>query len=90
MTARPTGDIDFINEVPFEIREQRETLSRIEKKYGLTLGHVQSHYLPNNWQARRSPAGAAGVVGNYSRETGGTFDPNINQSGGPGYGLASG
>lgn len=36
-----------------------------------------------------SPAGAAGVVGNYSRETGGTFNPNINQEGGgPGYGLA--
>jgi Nucleotidyltransferase of unknown function (DUF6036) len=53
LTFRPTQDIDFVNEVPAEIRRQGDTLKRIEESYGLSLGHVQSHYLPANWQTRR-------------------------------------
>ncbi len=65
LTARPTDDIDFIDEVPSEIREQRETLKQIAQKYGLTLGHVQSHYLPSNWQSRRHYLGEYGNLRVY-------------------------
>jgi hypothetical protein len=53
LTARPTADIDFVDEVPAEIRSQRAVLRKIETQFGLTLGHVQSHYLPAHWQDRR-------------------------------------
>jgi hypothetical protein len=60
LTARPTDDIDFIDEIPESIREQRGMLIQIARKYGLTLGHVQSHYLPKNWEARRQLFGTYG------------------------------
>jgi hypothetical protein len=53
LTARPTGDIDFVDEVPEEIRRQRAVLRKIETDFGLKLGHVKSHYLPAHWQDRR-------------------------------------
>ncbi len=52
LTARPTADIDLVDEVPAEIREQHALLQKIETEFGLTLGHVQSHYLPAGWKAR--------------------------------------
>jgi len=57
LTARPTDDIDIVNEVPAEIRQQRETLKKIKTEFGLNLGHVQSHYLPANWHPRRQYLG---------------------------------
>lgn len=65
LTYRPTDDIDFVNEVPAEIRNQRAVLNRIEAKYGLTLGHVQSHYLPANWMNRRKFLGDFGGIRAY-------------------------
>lgn len=53
LTARPTSDINFVNEVPPEVRGQRAVLHKIETEYGLTLSHVQSHDLPAHWQDRR-------------------------------------
>lgn len=53
LTVRPTADIDLVDEVPEAIRQQRAILRRIEDELGLVLGHVQSHYLPANWQRRR-------------------------------------
>ncbi len=53
LTVRPTADIDFVDEVPEEIRRQRTVLRKIETEFGLKLGHVQSHYLPAHWQDRR-------------------------------------
>lgn len=52
LTVRPTDDIDIVDEVPEEMREQRDVLEQVAKKYGFTLGHVQSHYLPANWRER--------------------------------------
>jgi hypothetical protein len=60
LTARPTGDIDLVNEVPAEIRKQSALLKKIQSEYGLTLGHVQSHYLPANWESRRQSLGDFG------------------------------
>jgi hypothetical protein len=65
LTARPTGDIDFVDEVPAEVRRQRTVLRRIETEFGLTLGHVQSHYLPTHWQNRRQWFGDYGMLRVY-------------------------
>ena len=60
LTSRPTTDIDFVDEVPGEIRRQRALLRKIRSQFGLTLGHVQSHYLPANWKDRRKWLGEFG------------------------------
>ena len=53
-----TTDIDIVNEVPPEIRNQRELLAEIEKRYGLMLTHFQSHYLPSGWEKRLHDLGS--------------------------------
>jgi Nucleotidyltransferase of unknown function (DUF6036) len=60
ITSRPTADIVFVDEVPLEIRRQRAALRKIEAEFGLTLGHVQSRYLPANWKNRRQWLGDFG------------------------------
>ncbi len=65
LTSRPTADIDFVDDVPIEIRRQRAVLRKIEAEFGLTLGHVQSHYLPVNWQNRRQWLGDFGGLRVY-------------------------
>jgi hypothetical protein len=65
LTARPTGDIDFVDEVPAEVRRQRTVLRKIESQFGLTIGHVQSHYLPAHWKARRQWLGDFGGLRVY-------------------------
>lgn len=65
LTARPTADIDFVDEVPTEIRKQRAVLRKIQADYGLTLGHVQSHYLPSGWRDRRRHLGDYGGLRVY-------------------------
>lgn len=65
LTARPTGDIDFVDEIPVEVRTQRTVLRKIETEYGLKLGHVQSHYLPAHWQNRRKWIGDFGGLRVY-------------------------
>jgi Nucleotidyltransferase of unknown function (DUF6036) len=65
LTARPTDAIDFVNEVPAQIRNQKKAIDLIKSKYGLLLGHVQSHYLPANWMNRRQYLGEFGRVRVY-------------------------
>jgi hypothetical protein len=65
LTARPTIDIDFVDEVPAEIRRQGTVLRRIESEFGLKLAHVQSHYLPEHWQNRRHWLGDFGGLRVY-------------------------
>jgi hypothetical protein len=65
LTARPTGDVDLVDEVPEEIRRQRAVLRKIETDFGLKLGHVQSHYLPAHWQDRRQWLGDFGGLRVY-------------------------
>jgi len=69
LTARPTDDIDFVNEVPKEIREQRRVVEQIKTKYGLILGHVQSHCFPSNWELRRQFFGDHGGIRVYLVDT---------------------
>jgi uncharacterized nucleotidyltransferase DUF6036 len=65
LTSRPTNDIDIVDEVPAEIRRQRSLLQNIKDRFGLTFGHVQSHYLPANWRARRHFFGDFGRLRAY-------------------------
>jgi len=65
LTVRPTADIDFVDEVPAAIRKQRAKLEKIKASYGLTLGHVQSHYLPTDWRARCHSLGDYGRLRVY-------------------------
>src|SRR5947209_617355 len=50
--SRPTEDIDVVDEVPKELREQHALLSELKDRYGLELAHFQQHYLPMRWQDR--------------------------------------
>jgi hypothetical protein len=65
LTARPTEDIDLVDEIPEAIRKQRALLRKIQTDYGLTLGHVQSHYLPTGWENRRQFLGDFGGLRVY-------------------------
>ncbi len=65
LTARPTADIDLVDEVPEVIRQQRTRLRKIQTDYGLRLGHVQSHYLPSGWENRRHFLGDFGGLRVY-------------------------
>jgi hypothetical protein len=50
--SRWTGDIDVVDEVPKELREQPAVLENLKARYGLDLAHFQQHYLPMRWQDR--------------------------------------
>src|SRR5262249_5993677 len=50
LLSRPTEDIDVVDEVPKELREQHTVLAELKKHYGLELAHFQQHYLPMRWQ----------------------------------------
>lgn len=65
LTARPTEDIDIVDEVPEAIRKQRSVLRKIQSDYGLSIGHVQSHYLPAGWEKRRQFLGDFGGLRVY-------------------------
>lgn len=52
LLSRATEDIDIVNEVPPAIRLQHDLLSRLGARYGLSLTHFQSHYLPVGWERR--------------------------------------
>jgi hypothetical protein len=50
--SRHTEDMDAVDEVPAEIRNQHELLDQLAGRYGLHLTHFQSHYLPAGWESR--------------------------------------
>jgi hypothetical protein len=52
LLERGTEDIDVVDEVPQEIRENHALLQDLQKAFGLHLGHVQRHYFPSGWQDR--------------------------------------
>jgi Nucleotidyltransferase of unknown function (DUF6036) len=49
---RRTQDLDFIDEVPKEVRALGERLHELERTHRLELGHVQQHYFPSGWNQR--------------------------------------
>jgi hypothetical protein len=60
LTARPTEVIELVDEVPAEIRRQRDVLIKIETEFGLRLGQVPSNNLPIRWQDRLRKFGEFG------------------------------
>jgi len=50
--SRHTDDIDLIDEVPPELRDDHQLLQNLKDSYGLELTHVQSHYYPAGWRDR--------------------------------------
>ncbi|HLJ93519.1 MAG TPA: DUF6036 family nucleotidyltransferase [Gemmataceae bacterium] len=50
--ARVTEDIDVVDEVPAELRSEREFLDRLQERFDLGLAHFRSHCLPMGWQQR--------------------------------------
>jgi hypothetical protein len=49
---RGTEDVDVVDEVPKEIRDEHALLDELAKVYFLKMGHVQRHYFPAGWQDR--------------------------------------
>ncbi len=60
--SRATSDLDVVDEVPAEIRGERELLAELERRYQLLLTHFQSHYLPNGWENRTQHLGKFGSI----------------------------
>jgi hypothetical protein len=65
LTFRPTDHIDFVNEVPQEIRRQKAAVDQIKNEFSLRLGHVHSRYFPANWMSRRQYLGDFGGIRAY-------------------------
>jgi len=59
---RGTDDIDFVDEVPSEIRDQHELLGALAIRYGLRVTHFQSHFLPTGWRERIRSLGRFGQL----------------------------
>lgn len=60
--SRATADIDIADEVPVELRNQRELLDELAHRYNLILTHFQSHYLPEGWRDRLHDGGTFGSI----------------------------
>jgi hypothetical protein len=52
LLVRHTDDVDIVDEVPKELREQHALLEELKNRYGLFLTHFQQHYLPSGWSSR--------------------------------------
>jgi Nucleotidyltransferase of unknown function (DUF6036) len=52
LLVRHTDDIDVVDEVPQELRDQKQFLDELQQRYGLLLAHFQQHYLPSGWSSR--------------------------------------
>jgi hypothetical protein len=50
--CRQTEDVDVVDEVPAEFRQDYALRDELLKRYGLYLAAFQSHYLPRGWEQR--------------------------------------
>jgi Nucleotidyltransferase of unknown function (DUF6036) len=62
LLSRATEDVDVVDEVPAEIRDEREILQELSARYGLRMTHFQSHYLPRDWESRTIDFGTFGKI----------------------------
>lgn len=60
--ARRTDDVDVVDEVPAELRQQHALLEGLFRRYGLHLTHFQSHFLPAGWEARAHSLAPFGLL----------------------------
>jgi hypothetical protein len=62
LLSRPTEDVDVVDEVPAAIRAEHDLLRDVTARYGLSLTHFQSHYLPSGWDLRIASLGRFGKL----------------------------
>ena len=62
LLSRATEDVDVVDEIPAEIRDERQILEELSARYGLRMTHFQSHYLPRGWESRTIDFGTFGKV----------------------------
>jgi hypothetical protein len=62
LLSRATEDLDIVDEVPAEIRDERYILQDLSARYGLHMTHFQSHYLPRGWETRTADFGTFGKI----------------------------
>ncbi len=62
LLSRATDTVDVVDEVPAEIRAEREILQELSVRYGLHMTHIQSHYLPRDWESRTTDFGTFGKI----------------------------
>jgi Nucleotidyltransferase of unknown function (DUF6036) len=62
LLSRATEDVDVVDELPAEIRDEHEVLRQLSARYGLRMTHFQSHYLPPNWESRTIDFGTFGKI----------------------------
>jgi len=62
LLSRATEDVDIVDEVPVEIRDERVVLQNLSARYGLHITHFQSHYLPKGWESRTIDFGTFGKI----------------------------
>ena len=61
LLSRATEDVDVVDEIPLEIRAERQVLHDLSARYGLRLTHFQSH-LPRDWESRTIDFGTFGKI----------------------------
>ncbi len=62
LLSRATEDVDIVDEVPLEIRDERQVLQDLSARYGLRITPFQSHYLPQGWESRTIDFGTFGKI----------------------------
>jgi len=62
LLSRATEDVDIVDEVPVEIRDERQVLQDLSARYGLRITHIQSHCLPQGWESRTIDFGPFGKI----------------------------
>jgi hypothetical protein len=62
LLSRATEDVDVVDEVPVEIRDERQVLQDLSARYGLRMTDFQSHYLPQGWESRTTEFGTFGKI----------------------------
>lgn len=62
LLSRATEDVDVVDELPAEIRDEQEILQELSARYGLRMTHFQSHYLPPDWESRTIDFGTFGKI----------------------------
>jgi Nucleotidyltransferase of unknown function (DUF6036) len=63
--SRHTEDVDIVGDVPPELRNKHALFEGLHKRYGLEVGHVQTHYFPAGWEQRIHSLGSFGKLQVY-------------------------
>jgi hypothetical protein len=78
--SRKTDDVDVVDEVPAELRAQHQVLAQLRQRYGLSLTHFQSHYLPSGWAQRVHSQAPFGQIQGYLVDVYDVFLSKLNSS----------